>query len=50
MVSRANGRHVRVYDKPKTPYQRVLDSGAATEAKRTELIALRQATNPARTS
>lgn len=46
-VTRANGRHVRVYDKPKTPYQRVLDSGAATEVKSAELIALRKATNPA---
>ena len=40
-------RHVRIYDKPKTPYQRVLDSGAATEAKTAELVALRKATNPA---
>jgi hypothetical protein len=46
-VTRPNGRHVRVYDKPQTPYQRVLESGAPTDAKRAELVALRTATNPA---
>lgn len=46
-ATRPNGRHVRIYDQPKTPYQRVLESGVLTDAKHHELTALRQATNPA---
>lgn len=42
-----NGKNVRVYDKPRTPYQRVLDSGALSADKAAEFDALFEATNPA---
>lgn len=42
-----NGKAIRVYDKPRTPYLRVLDSGVLSEEKRTELETLFQDTNPA---
>ena len=42
-----NGKSVRVYDKPRTPYQRVIDSGVLTTAKAAELTALFKNTNPA---
>lgn len=42
-----NGRNVRVYDKPRTPHQRLLDSGALTAEKTAELTALFESTNPA---
>lgn len=45
--SNRNGHNVRVYDKPRTPYQRVLDSGVLTTAKTAELKALFDAVNPA---
>lgn len=41
-------RHkTRVYDKPRTPYQRVTDSGVLPPAKAAELEALFNSTNPA---
>ena len=42
-----NGKNVRVHDKPRTPYQRVLDSSALTPAKTAELKALFDTVNPA---
>ncbi len=42
-----NGKSVRVYDKPRTPYQRVTDSGVLTAARTTELNTLFDAVNPA---
>lgn len=42
-----NGKATRVYDAPRTPYQRVIDSGVLTDQKRAELEALFDATNPA---
>lgn len=42
-----NGKSVRVYDAPRTPYQRVLDSGALDSANAAELEALFMSTNPA---
>lgn len=42
-----NGKSTRVYDAPRTPYQRVIDSGVLTDQKRDELDALFAATNPA---
>lgn len=42
-----NGKAVRVYDKPRTPYQRVIDSGVLSNGKQTELEAIFDATNPA---
>lgn len=42
-----NGKNVRVYDNPRTPYQRVIDSGALTAEKTRELAALFDAINPA---
>lgn len=42
-----NGKATRVYDKPRTPYQRVIDSDVLTEATRAELAAQFEATNPA---
>lgn len=45
--SNAHGKKTRVYDKPRTPYQRVIDSGAMDAAKAAEFTALFEATNPA---
>ena len=45
--SNKHGRKTRVYDKPRTPYQRVLDSGTLTPQKAAELATLFEATNPA---
>lgn len=45
--SNRNGKNTRVYDAPRTPYQRVLDTGVLTPAKAAELAALFEATNPA---
>jgi hypothetical protein len=42
-----NGKNVRVYDKPRTPYQRVVDSGVLTTAKASTLAAEFDAINPA---
>jgi hypothetical protein len=42
-----NGHKTRVYDQPRTPYQRVTDSGVLTPGKAAELAALFNATNPA---
>ncbi len=41
------GRRTRVYDKPQTPYQRVLDSSVLTQTQAAELTALKKSTNPA---
>jgi hypothetical protein len=45
--SNKHGKKTRVYDKPRTPYQRVIDSGILTAGKAAELAALFEATNPA---
>lgn len=45
--SNKHGKKTRIYDKPRTPYHRVIDSGTLTEAKATELAELMEATNPA---
>lgn len=45
--SNKHGKKTRIYDKPRTPYHRVIDSGILTEAKATELAELMEATNPA---
>lgn len=45
--SNKHGKKTRVYDKPRTPYQRVIDSGAMTATKAAEFAALFEATNPA---
>ena len=45
--SNKHGKKTRIYDKPQTPYQRVIDSGILTEAKTAELAALMEITNPA---
>lgn len=42
-----NGKNTRVYDAPRTPYQRLLDSGVLTRQATAELGALFAATNPA---
>ena len=42
-----NGKNVRIYDKPCTPYQRVLDSGILTDEKFHELHTQFEAINPA---
>ncbi len=41
------GRNTRTYDEPKTPYQRVVDSGVLTEEQAGRLQALYARTNPA---
>jgi hypothetical protein len=46
-AERPGGRRVRVYDSPKTPMQRVLESGVLSTDKAQTLTALRDATNPA---
>lgn len=43
----SSGRHVRTYDAPRTPYQRVLDSGILTDDQVAELAAVRAELNPA---
>ena len=45
--SNKHGKKTRVYDKPRTPYQRVLDSGILTAKKAAELATVFEATNPA---
>lgn len=45
--SNRNGKKTRVYDQPRTPYQRVLDSGILTTEKATELAAAFHTVNPA---
>lgn len=45
--SNKHGKKTRIYDKPRTPYQRVIDSGILTEIKAAELADLMEATNPA---
>ena len=45
--SNKHGKKTRVYDKPCTPYQRVIDSGILTAEKAEEFITLFQVTNPA---
>ena len=43
-----SGRKKRVYDKPKTPYQRLLDTGPPDPATRARLAAEHDKLNPAR--
>lgn len=45
--SNKHGKKTRIYDKPRTPYHRVIDSGILTEAKAAELAELMDKTNPA---
>jgi len=45
--SNKHGKKTRVYDKPRTPYQRAIDSGILTVEKAAEFAALFEATNPA---
>lgn len=45
--SNKHGKKTRIYDKPRTPYHRVIDSGILTETKATELAQLMEDTNPA---
>ena len=45
--SNKHGKKTRVYDKPRTPYQRVIDSGILTAEKTAEFAALFEDTNPA---
>jgi hypothetical protein len=45
--SNKHGKKTRVYDKPRTPYQRVTDSGILTPEKAAELPALFGVTNQA---
>jgi hypothetical protein len=45
--SNKHGRNTRIYDQPRTPYQRVLDSGVLTDVKTVELAGLFDTTNPA---
>jgi IS30 family transposase len=45
--SNKHGKKTRIYDKPRTPYHRVIDSGTLTEAKAAELANLMDITNPA---
>ena len=47
IAKRREGSKIRkVYDKAKTPYQRVIESGVLTEAKAQQLAALYQSLNP----
>ena len=41
------GRNTRTYDKPKTPYQRLVDSGVLEDGQAVRLAALHTAMNPA---
>lgn len=45
--STRSGRSTRTYDQPRTPYQRVIDSGTLTPQQATELTAVREELNPA---
>jgi hypothetical protein len=45
--SNNRGKKTRIYDKPRTPYRRVIDSRILTKVKATELTELMEATNPA---
>lgn len=45
--SNKNGKNTRVYDKPRTPYQRVLDSGVMNAESTATFAALFENTNPA---
>ena len=45
--SNKHGKKTRVYDKPRTPYQRVLDSGVLESDSPAELARLFEVTNPA---
>lgn len=45
--SHKHGKQTRVYDKPRTPYQRVLKSGVLSAEKVAELDTVFEATNPA---
>lgn len=45
--SNKHGKKTRIYDKPRTPYQRVTDAGILTGAKAAELAELMEITNPA---
>lgn len=45
--SNKHGKKTRVYDKPRTPYQRVLDSGVMNAERGAELAQLFDDTNPA---
>jgi len=45
--SNKRGKKTRVYDKPRTPYQRAIDSGILTVEKAAKFAALFEATNPA---
>jgi hypothetical protein len=45
--SNKHGKKTRIYDKPRTPYHRVIDSGILTQAKAVELAQLMETTNPA---
>lgn len=41
------GRRTRVYDKPRTPFQRLLDAGVLSPAQERELLEYRDSLNPA---
>lgn len=43
----ASGRRKRIYDEPKTPYQRLLDAGILSTAQQNELAAIYRRINPA---
>lgn len=43
----SSGRHVRLYDAPRTPYQRLLDSRILTQEQTAELATVRAELNPA---
>ena len=45
--TRIGARVKRKYDKPRTPYERVLESGAVDKKKKEELIEIRKNVNPA---
>jgi len=42
----ANGKHIRTYDKPCTPFQRVIDSNILTTNEKQKLIRKREELNP----
>lgn len=44
--TRVGGKIVKVWDKPKTPYHRLLDSGVLTTAQSTKLINTYELLNP----
>jgi hypothetical protein len=45
--SNKHGKKTRTYDKPRTPYHRVIGSGILTQAKAAEFAELTETTNPA---